>query len=177
MILNSEYINGEWGKKKVGFYGQKFNRLMLINKSHVDKHGNSIWNCLCNCGNKTLGTITEVKNGTKKSCGCIKRKTLEEKFWRNVKKGDSCWYWKASRPGFGYGRVSHLKRWYSSHRLSWLIHFGKIPTGLFVCHHCDNPGCVNPSHLFTGTASDNMQDMVSKKRHPWGINRVSHEKS
>lgn len=51
-----------------------------------------------------------------------------------------------------------------AHRASWVIHNGDIPDGLFVLHHCDNPKCVNPSHLYLGTAADNSNDRVKRGR-------------
>lgn len=74
-----------------------------------------------------------------------------------------CWNWKGSlRRGYGYLKSGKTKL--SAHRSSWEIHFGKVPSGQWVLHKCDNPKCVNPDHLFLGTALDNNLDMMRKGR-------------
>lgn len=88
-------------------------------------------------------------------------------FWNKVEKlrDDQCWKWKAYKNRKGYGRIGiSAGRCVNAHRVSWVIHNGAIPQGLFVCHRCDNPECTNPNHLFLGTRQDNINDMVIKKR-------------
>lgn len=61
-------------------------------------------------------------------------------------------------------------RLYITSRIAWILAHGRIPDGLLVCHHCDNPTCVRPDHLFLGTARDNARDMSAKNRAPKGTN-------
>jgi hypothetical protein len=76
----------------------------------------------------------------------------------------SCWLWGKNVDKDGYGKIMDGKRPMKAHRISWLVHFGEIPSGLRVCHTCDTPGCVNPGHLFLGTAKDNAIDAAEKGR-------------
>lgn len=89
-----------------------------------------------------------------------------EHFWGKVSilSDDECWEWQAGLSDSGYGRISYLGKDDKSHRVSWMLTYGKIPNKLSVLHKCDNPPCVNPAHLFLGTQLDNMKDMTNKGR-------------
>lgn len=88
-----------------------------------------------------------------------------KRFWEKVDKSEDCWVWTASRDKDGYGGFSLRPRArILAHRFSWTLHYGPIPDGMFVCHHCDNPPCVRPEHLFLGTHQDNVDDMFKKGR-------------
>lgn len=74
-----------------------------------------------------------------------------------------CWEWTGARDADGYGQLhgDHTR----ANRAAYVEWVGPIPDGLWVCHRCDNPPCINPEHLFLGTPQDNAVDMVSKNRH------------
>jgi hypothetical protein len=93
-----------------------------------------------------------------------KRGTLENRFLSYVDKSDNCWIWKGTIHKNGYGRLHIGKKSCYAHRVSWYLKHGEIPIGLCVCHTCDNPLCVNPSHLWLGTIADNMHDRDKKGR-------------
>lgn len=103
--------------------------------------------------------------------GFYKTATIEESlkkraegFWQKVEKKDYCWEWKASRSICNYGQFWFMGKMVRAHRFSWILHYSAIPEGKYILHKCDNPGCVNPEHLYVGTAKDNYNDMMKKGR-------------
>ncbi len=88
-------------------------------------------------------------------------------FWARVDKSDpdGCWIWTGLLDDYGYGRATYGRRLVDlAHRVSWRIEFGEIPEGVCILHHCDNPPCVRPVHLFDGDRGDNARDMSTKGR-------------
>lgn len=75
-----------------------------------------------------------------------------------------CWNYTRSKNNKGYGWFSINGKAIGAHRASWILFKGEIPKGRIVCHRCDNPSCVNPDHLFTGTTQDNRLDCENKGR-------------
>jgi hypothetical protein len=95
-----------------------------------------------------------------------KKIPINERFWKKVVVGPWCWLWVGpTYRNSGYGCLNVLGKMLLSHRMSWVMAFGSIPSGMCVLHRCDNRPCVNPSHLFLGTKSDNMKDMMAKGRY------------
>jgi hypothetical protein len=96
------------------------------------------------------------------------------RFWSKVIQGPECWTWRGSVSETGYGSFQYRNRKMGAHRAAYLMHVGEIPTGMIVCHRCDNPSCVRPDHLFVGTHKDNTRDMMAKNRDGFTNRRKTH---
>lgn len=97
------------------------------------------------------------------------KKTVADRFWEKVSKAPhpkGCWEWIGSRDGCGYGRINVGGVSQKASRVAYRIAKGEIGSGLLCLHTCDNPRCVNPSHLYLGTAGDNAKDRVTRGRMP-----------
>lgn len=125
---------------------------------------------------KFIGEFPGIRARIDRKCGdrtCINplhmyHKDVNTRFWEkvDVRSENECWNWTGSVDGGNYGEFmisTHNRE--KAHRYSWRLVHGDIPDKLYICHHCDNPLCVNPSHLFLGTSYDNTHDKLNKNRH------------
>jgi len=133
--------------------------------------------CACGCGNPApLAKKTNAKLGQVKGAPL---KYLHNHHTRGkypdittrlgnyeVDQKTGCYRWLGATNSAGYGVLYYLGKLCLAHRVTWEVSVGPIEEGLSVCHKCDTPGCINPSHLFLGTHQDNMEDMRKKGRAP-----------
>lgn len=106
----------------------------------------------------------------------IMRIPVSDRFWKQVNRTGSCWLWLGPKNNHGYGRTRYSGKKWNAHRVAWVFSVGLIPDGMHVLHHCDNPACVNPKHLWLGTHQDNIDDRERKGRNrpPLGERQSRH---
>lgn len=107
----------------------------------------------------------------------LDKSTFAARVWAKVVKSDGCWLWTGARNIHGYGQVARgdgpgTTRLLMAHRAVWTLENGPIPDGMYLCHICDNPACVRPSHMFIGTQTDNMRDCRDKGRMKFAAPRL-----
>lgn len=111
--------------------------------------------------------LCEMHRARMRRLGQFDLPSFEERFWDRVNKSGgpkACWPWTGSRLKSTHGRVYREGRLWVASRVAWELTKGPIPEGMDVCHTCDFGACCNPSHLFLGTHTDNMQDKEVKRR-------------
>ncbi len=161
--------------------GHKFGRLYVVAiTSETNNQGRKLWECKCDCGKVIKIISSSLVSGTTKSCGCLLREsasitmitrtnslTKEQALLSRivVDEKSKCWNWIGSKDKDGYGLFHWRNKCFRAHRESLsVLKSVDVPKHLVVCHSCDNPSCINPDHLFIGTAKDNAQDALKKKR-------------
>lgn len=120
------------------------------------------------CAEPFMVIRSQSRPGSGQFCSrrCARSRHLGDRFWAKVRRSDGCWEWQGTHDPFGYGVLgaSAHQRAVKAHRVSWQLHNGPVPVGLWVLHHCDNPPCVRPDHLYLGTARDNAKDRANRRR-------------
>ncbi len=146
--------------------GKRFGKLIVLRFAKREKRM-IFWDCVCDCGREKLAYASNLRRGATTTCGLCKETDLE-RFMKNIKKTDSCWFWLGSCSSNGYGRfmMRGLKN-LTAHRASYMLFKGEIPDDKCVCHSCDIKYCVNPDHLWLGTSKDNVRDRDDKGRTGW----------
>ncbi len=127
-----------------------------------------------NCGDSFAVIQSRAKDSRTRFCtqSCstsyrnknLPKRSDEEIFFENITKNENgCWEYK-KLDARGYGALNNKGKAIKAHRFSYEYHICKIPDGMMICHHCDNSKCVNPLHLYPGTAKDNARDMIVRGR-------------
>lgn len=124
------------------------------------------------CGKPYERKASQVGRFCSYECSCMASiRPATERFWSKVDKSGECWLWTANKDRRGYGQFFWQGRPQIATHFAWELANGPIPDGLWVLHRCDVPSCVRVEHLFLGTHTDNMQDMIAKGRQ----GRVPHD--
>lgn len=136
------------GKKKNNLIGRKFGHWTVIDYAGLSKHRNSTWHCICECGNRSVVAASQLKGKRSLGCrSCGQKLTVEDYEQAAVWRGECL-----------------VSSWPAARKVYQLRHGVKLPRHIHVCHTCDNPCCINDTHHFLGTHTDNMRDMYAKGR-------------
>lgn len=156
-------------KKARDLTGQRFGHWFVAGYAGQPRCHQREWWVICTlCGRSRRRLAFTLLNGTSTSCCQMHKRrlwTVSDLLGRlsGTEDVNRCWEWSGYSV-HGYGSTSHDGKRITTHRLSWMLHFGDIPESKWVLHKCDNPACCNPHHLFLGNHQDNVDDKVAKGR-------------
>lgn len=140
-------------KKSCGLCGADFYRDKRCTWKHWGKAKFCSRVCSCRWGHENRKPLPPIK----------------EHFLSRVSMTDGCWSFNGPRDKDGYGKFSYGRGLYRANRLSLFLHKGDAPSPeMYACHTCDNPGCVNPDHLYWGSSKQNSMDKINRGRHVMG---------
>ena len=168
---------GRYGIERKKVYAHRYSYTIHkgeIPEGHCVRHTCDETLCV-NPDHLLTGTQQDNMNDKKERGRCISKRgkgvklrtvngvTIDDVFMTHVNKTDTCWLWTGTT-ACGYGQCNRNNKNVKAHRYSYIIHKGEIPEGHGVRHTCDEPLCVNPDHLLTGTQQDNMNDKKERGR-------------
>lgn len=148
--------------------GDVIGSLTITSRTGTSNDGRAIWECQCTCGRTRQATSKQLTRQTVRACEMCQdsgaKSPLVVRLRKWVEDENGCWIWTGKQNQDGYGSLIVDGKYTRAHRAMYFLHNPTHDKSLVVMHLCDNPSCVNPSHLKLGTQRENMLDMHRKKR-------------
>ena len=151
--------------------GERYGELTVVERD-VSVAGRAMWKCLCACGGSDVLSSKQLTTGTRTACKNCQDSGSKSPLHVRLRKYEvgenGCWNWTGKQTDLGYGNITVDGRYTRAHRAMYFLLHPDADRNLVVMHKCDNPRCVNPSHLQLGTQQENILDMHAKGRFKGG---------
>lgn len=131
------------------------------------------WRCVCECGGQRYLSSGKLASGVVKSCGCLKKRSIGDRFWPRVDKTGDCWLWTGPVKRDGGGKFTVGRKSLRPAVASYQLCLGPVPRRRIVLASCGNRLCVNPDHLVLAEAKERTALMVQRRRHQFGEKQYS----
>ena len=159
------------GHNSIAITGETFGFWKVLGRGKKER----TFECQCECGIIRDVSSQCLRGGKTRSCGCKAHDPLLSRFMGKYKVDmlTGCWVWTSTKSGGERAQIRVESKYQPAARVSYELFIGPIPEGMWACHICDNPECVNPSHLFLGTPRENVMDAINKGRFTQHIKNLS----